>query len=255
MFDSMEKQILKRRLILATVIFFFLCGLVSAYYATQTGDSSKAGIITLHGWVEGTEVSISSKVRGELIKLTVDESSDVKKGDLIAKIDSERIRSQIDNAKAQIKEAKAMYEKTHNQVEILESRLEGAKIALSLAKEQSSAEIRQAKARLEAEKATLEQAESNLSKARKDHTRFKSLAKKKSISQSEMDSVEDEYQVNLAKVERATREVILAEASLSLAKASIIGIDLKRNNIKILEKNLWRPGQMRKLPRLLLNQR
>ena len=236
MFDSMEKKILKRRLILATVIFFFLCGLGSIYYSTQIGGSSKAWIINLHGWVEGTEVSISSKVRGELIKLTVDESSDVKKGDLIAKINSERIRSQINDAKAQIREAKAMHEKTHNQVEILESRLEGAKIALSLAQEQSKAEIRQAKARLEAVKATRGQAESNLSKARKDHTRFRSLAKKKSISQSEMDSVEDEYLVNLAEMEKATRGVILAEASLSLAKSSLLGINLRENDIRTLGK-------------------
>ena len=132
----------------------------------------------------------------------------------------------------------AMYTKTHNQVEILQSRLLGAKIALELSRKQSEAKIKQAEASLASKKAVLDRAETNFIRAEKDYHRFSPLAEKKSISQSRMDSVEEGYKVARSEVERATRGILLAEASLSLAKSSLTEIRLKENDVNILEKEL-----------------
>jgi len=238
MAEKDAQKIRFRRLLFFTVLFFFLCGAGAAYYSTTHEGRSKKGFLRLHGWVEGTEVSLSAKVKGQIIELNVEEGSEVKKGDLVAQIDSEQIRSRISNAEALIAEARAALTKTHNYVEILQSRLRGSRIALELSRKQSKARISQAEAGLASTKAVLEQAETNFSKAEKDYIRFRPLAKKKTISESKMDSVEEAYKVTKAAVERATREIFLAEASLALARSSLTEIRLRENDVDTLGKEL-----------------
>lgn len=233
-----DKKIKRRRIVLYIVAFFFLCGIGAAFYSATMEGRVKKGFLRLHGWVEGTEVSLSAKVSGDIIKLTVDESDEVKKGDFVAQIDSDQIQSQIENAEAQIAKAEAMLKKSDNRVDILKSRLAGVKIALSLSKKQSAAKIKQAEASIAASKAVLEQCESNFSKAEKDYVRFSALAKKKSISQSKMDAIDEAYHVTKAQVERSTREVLLAQASLNLARSTLTEIQLRRNDVNTIEKEL-----------------
>ncbi|MDY6856974.1 MAG: efflux RND transporter periplasmic adaptor subunit [Thermodesulfobacteriota bacterium] len=233
-----DQSIRMRKFIFYIIIFFFLCGIGAVYYSTTLRGSSKKGILRLHGWVEGTEVSLSAKVGGELIQLNVEEGSEVKKGDLIAQISSEQIQSRIANADAQIERARGGLKKAQNQVDILRSTISGAKIALELAKKQSKARIKQAEASLASAEVVIEQVETNFAKAEKDYVRFSSLAKKKSISQSKMDAVEEAYKLTKSEVERATRGVVLASAGLELAKSSIVEIQLRKNDIDTLEKKL-----------------
>ena len=228
----------RRRFLFFIILFVFLFGLGTVYYSTTYHSGSKKGLLKLHGWVEGTEISLSAKVKGEIVELNIEESSMVKANDLIARIKSDQIKSQITNAEARIAETEAMHMKTHNQVEIIQSRLFGAKIALELSRKQSEAKIKQAEASLSSKKAVLDRAETNLSRAEKDYHRFSPLAEKNSISQSKMDSVEEDYKVARSEVERASRGILLAEASLSLAKSALMEIRLKENDVNTLEKEL-----------------
>ncbi len=50
--------------------------------------------IPLIGVIDGNEVIVSPQITGRIIKLTVDEGSEVKKGDLIAELDPQRARSE-----------------------------------------------------------------------------------------------------------------------------------------------------------------
>ncbi|MDY6973642.1 MAG: biotin/lipoyl-binding protein, partial [Thermodesulfobacteriota bacterium] len=95
MAEEAARKVRLRRLLFFIILFFFLCGVGAAYYSTTREGRSKKGILGLHGWVEGTEVSLSAKVKGQIIKLNVEEGSEVEKGDLVAQIDSEQIRSRI----------------------------------------------------------------------------------------------------------------------------------------------------------------
>lgn len=238
MAENYFKKIRLRKFLLLIILFFFICGLGAVYYSSTHYSGQKKWILRLHGWVEGTDVSLSAKVKGQVIKLTVDEGFDVKKGDLIVQIDSDQIQSQITNATAQIAQAEAMLTRAHNRVKIFQSRLEGAKISLELSKKQSNAKISQAEAALASAKAVLDQTETNFSKAEKDFQRFTPLAKQKTISQSRMDGVEEAYKVTKAEVERATRGILLAEANLTLAKSTQTEIRLRENDVITLEREL-----------------
>ena len=69
----------------------FAVSVVVYLTTTQRGTS-----IPLTGIVTGNDVIVSSQIAGRMIKLTVDEGSQVHKGDLIAEIDPAGIQATID---------------------------------------------------------------------------------------------------------------------------------------------------------------
>ena len=78
--------------------------------ALLLGCSSKnAGEITGSGTLEATDVSISAKVPGEILKLYVDEGSHVKAGDTLAVLDHADNEIQLNQAQANLESAEAQY--------------------------------------------------------------------------------------------------------------------------------------------------
>ncbi len=238
--DEAAKSIKRRNMIFYIIIFFFILGLIAVWYSSYMGKYTKKGVIQLHGWIEGDEVSLSSKVTGDVIKLAVDEGSDVKKGDFVLQIDSRQTAAQLEAADAEVLNREETLKIANNNISILESKVKGAAIELELSQKQSSAKIREAKADFSAVEETLKQAEFNYIKAKKDYNRFLPLIKKKKISQSKMDSVEEIYQVCNAEVERSKKNLDKSKASLALAKTTTAEVRLKKNNLETLKKELER---------------
>ena len=104
--NKSAEKIKTRRFVFAVVVIFLVLGLAATWYTSYMGKLTKKGFITLHGWVEGAEVILSSKVTGNIIKRLVDEGDEVKIKDLIVQIDSEQIRSKLEAAYADIENAK-----------------------------------------------------------------------------------------------------------------------------------------------------
>ncbi len=199
-----------RKLILPAVVFFFMIGIVAIYMSVNSEGKVPKGFLRLHGWVEGTEVSLSSKVKGQVIQLHAEEGSEVQYGQLVAQIDAEQVKAQIANADAEVAKAQEAVRRAGDDVAVLESRISGARIALELVKRQSEA--------------TIAQAEAEFAKAEKDYRRFSSLVEKKSIAPSRMDEVKKTYEV--------------ASAGLALAKSSLTDIRLKENDVATLGREL-----------------
>lgn len=198
------------KFILPAVVFFFILGIVAIYMSVISEGKVPKGFLLLHGWVEGTEVSLSSKVKGQVIQLHAEEGSEVQQDQLIAKIDAEQIKAQIANADAEVAKAQEAVRRAGDDVMVLESRISGARIALELVKKQSEASIAQS--------------EAEFGKAEKDYRRFSSLAEKKSIAQSRMDEIKKTYEV--------------ARAGLDLAKSSLTDIRLKENDVVTLSREI-----------------
>ena len=238
--NQSSKKVRTRKFLLIMVIVIFILGLVSVWYSHYMGSRTKKGILTLHGWIEGDDVTVSPKVTGEVIKLSVIEGDNVKKGDLIARIDSEQIQARLNAATAGVNNAQHALKKTIDDVSILESRVTGAEIALNLVKKQSAAKIKDAAAGIASARERLNQTGYNYEKAHKDYIRFSALIKRKKISQSKMDSIEEKFKVSKAEVERTKKGLEMSEAKLALAKTTITEISLRDNELEILEKQLTR---------------
>lgn len=134
----------KRLLIIGIVV---LVALVAGYGAFFVMRSMNKGIYG-SGTIEVTEVVISSKVNGRIIKLNVDEGSNITSSEILAEVEKQDYQASLDNAQAKFNLAKKelarneeMYQ-THSisadQLDTAKNNYEVAEAALTLAQNQFS---------------------------------------------------------------------------------------------------------------------
>ena len=74
--------------------------------ARLRGQTMPAGIVKSNGRIEATQVDVSSKYPGRLSEVTVEEGSNVTKGQVVAKITSPEYEAQLRAAQADVQRAK-----------------------------------------------------------------------------------------------------------------------------------------------------
>ncbi|MGH9640431.1 MAG: biotin/lipoyl-binding protein, partial [Bryobacteraceae bacterium] len=90
------------RKFLAVIGVIFVVAILVYVLTTPKGNA-----IPLTGVVDGNEVIVSPQITGRIIKLTVDEGSEVKKGDLIAELDPKELQANLAAAKANVTSSEA----------------------------------------------------------------------------------------------------------------------------------------------------
>ncbi|MBL8381621.1 MAG: HlyD family secretion protein [Burkholderiales bacterium] len=170
-------------------------------------------------------VSVGSQVSGQVKEIFVDFNSEVKKDQLIARIDPEQIEYRLRQAQADLDAARA-----------------------SIGTQQANVAV---------QRAEVARAEANLAEARRDLDRKKSLVEKNFIAPSEADKADALYKAQLAGLEsaRAQLSVALANARNSEAvvkqreaQAAQARVDLQRTAIRspvngVVVKRSIEPGQ------------
>ncbi|MBN1105631.1 MAG: efflux RND transporter periplasmic adaptor subunit [Deltaproteobacteria bacterium] len=101
-------------LLAAGLLTYFL------YYRPILNDKT----VRTSGHIEVTEVDMSFRLSGHVIRLLVDEGHQVKKGDLLAELDKQVIRSRRDQAAAQVAELDARIASLAMSIEIREGVLD-----------------------------------------------------------------------------------------------------------------------------------
>ncbi len=135
------------------------------------------------------EVKISPDVSGEIVELYIEEGDSVKLGQLLAKIDPDAIRSQVERGSASVNNSKA--------------RLAGSK-----------ADIERNKAGLVQAQAQLEATESQLANQKSVHERNIKLSKEGVIS-------DQDFETSLASLKQLQANVRSLQASLESARANL----------------------------------
>ncbi|NWF88626.1 MAG: efflux RND transporter periplasmic adaptor subunit [Ignavibacteriaceae bacterium] len=184
---------------------------MSVLIGCGTGDEEN--IISATGTIEAREVIVSSKVYGEVKKISFDEGAKVQNGDTIAIIDNETYVIQLRQAEANRIMAEAQYELLKN----------GAR----------KEDITQAEE-------LLKQAETSFRQAEIDKNRMHELYNSKSISKKQFEDSNTKYEVglaqfnaakeNLSKMKNFARPEELKQAEARL-KQSLANEELIRKNI------------------------
>lgn len=185
--------------------FFILAG---------CADKKPENEINASGTIEATDVTVSSKIAGQIKVILVDEGSMVRINDVLMNIDHDLLDIQLRQAQAGVEQAEA-------QLRLLQS---GArKEDLTLAGEQ------------------VQLAKINLEQASTDKERFKKLYESSTITKKQYEDVALKYdqalnqynsaKENLTKLENITRpeEIESAEANV---KRNIVSVDMIKKNIE-----------------------
>jgi HlyD family secretion protein len=192
----------KSWLIIAASLFIFGCG-----------NGNNKNSIEASGIIEATNVTVSSKVTGQILKLNFEEGDPVKSGDTLIDIDHANLNIQLRQAEAAEMQADA-------QLQLIK---QGAR----------SEDIKQAED-------AVKQAKANYDLASRDKDRNEKLYQSKSITQQQFDNVLSKFEItsaqynsaieNLKKIRNLYRpdDIKQAQANLDRQKAAV---DLLKKNI------------------------
>jgi len=206
--------------------FFIFLGVVvlisAVVYLAYTPHGNS---IPLIGVVDGNEVIISPQIAGRMITLTVDEGSEVKKGQLIAELDPAELQAALAQDEANIGSLEA---KVNQSAQTLGWTDQQTTAALSQAKAtltSVSAQLEQARATLELDevnyKRTIALFDSGVSTAQDRDTASSTLKAARANVQSLEDQVKAQ-QAALAVAEANRRQVAVQQADLASARAQVV---------------------------------
>jgi HlyD family secretion protein len=174
-------------------------------------DSSR---IVVSGNIELTEIAVSFKVPGKLAELHVEEGASVKRGMLIARLDSDQIHRQRDRDHAAEQGAESAYQQLLTAISLQKETL-AADIQLR------QAEVRQAKAHLDEmlagsrsqevaqARAALDDARTQYAQAERDWKRAQQLFAKEDISTAQRDQYRTQYERTAAQVKQIEERLAL----------------------------------------------
>lgn len=129
----------------------------------------------------------ASRISGTVLEVLVEENTEVKKGDVLARLDPRDTQSRVNQATAQL--------------------------------EQSEAQLTQSTSQIADAKARIAQAEAQLEKADSDYNRVKNLAAMKVASKQELDAATAAFEAGKAGVESARAAAKAAEAWSQVVEA------------------------------------
>ncbi|HXG93553.1 MAG TPA: efflux RND transporter periplasmic adaptor subunit [Blastocatellia bacterium] len=198
----------KRRALLIAALVLAAGGVGAAFYFGQKANANdyitakveRTNVevtVSATGTVQAvTTVQVGSQVSGTVQWLGADFNTQVKQGQVIAKLDPAIFQAQVDNATANVQNARA---------------------AIQAAK----TEVTNQKANLSAAKANLQAARVDLRDKQDLVKRNEDLAKKGVLSPRDLEAVQAQANVASARVEQATAQVGQVEAANAAAEAKV----------------------------------
>src|SRR5882672_1299474 len=197
----------------AFVGVLFVVALIVYLSTTPHGND-----ILLTGIVTGNDVIVSPQVAGRMIRLAVEEGSEVHKGDLIAELDPAELSAARDSAAANIR--------------ALEARVNSAQGTRSWTDDQTSAALRQAEATLTATRSQLTQAQANLWRDQQTYKRQQALFDGGVASAQDRDLADAAVRSSDAAVKALEDQGHAAEAQVAVARANRKQIDIQKDDLQ-----------------------
>ncbi len=198
--------------------FFVFVGVLFAIavvvYVTTTPKGSE---IPLTGIITGNDVIVASQIAGRMIRLTVDEGSQVHKGDLVAEVDPAEWLTARDSAEANI--------------HMLENRVISASGTRSMTDDQTSASLREAEATLTSTRSQLGVAQANLWRDQTTYKRTQSLFDAGVAAAQDRDLALAAMQSSEAAVKSLEDQVRASEAQVAVATANRKQLDVQRSDL------------------------
>jgi RND family efflux transporter MFP subunit len=219
--------------------------------------------------IADSEVTVLPKVAGKIVRISVDEGSKVKKGNIIAKIEDKELKLQVKQAEAMVQAANVALEQAESLAEVrvrsqvaqAQAGFASAQAALrqvqDLAETRTLSQVEQAEAGLAALKAnlkkikegardeekrqveaTVQQAKAGLDNAKADLERIEKLYAEGAVSKQTLDATRTGATVAEAQYEAASQQLKLVEtgareedilAMESQVKQAEAGLELARS--------------------------
>ncbi|WP_457567535.1 HlyD family secretion protein [Desulfurobacterium sp.] len=228
-----------RKLMVPFIVMFLLWGSSCSFFQKSAKE------VYVSGRIEGDETDVGTKVPGRVVKVFVDEGDDVRKGQILAVLDSKDILAKVAQAEAALKAAEKAAQAKKEEVEVYRKRLKALvdkkrslkgqlDFQYQIETEKTAIAVKNVSLAAEA----LKKARAVYDKAKADYERFKRLYEKKIIPRSEFDRAKMAFEVAEADFESARENLSNARKSVRIARAGLEIVKSKYNDVCSLQNEI-----------------
>jgi membrane fusion protein (multidrug efflux system) len=201
-----------RKFVIIGIVLLLVVGAIFFYWrSTFTEDTDDAQ-------VDGNLYQISSRVSGQVVKVTVDDNQTVQAGQLLAEIDPTDYQVALDQALANLASAQAEYAQATVNVPITQVNVGTGDSTTASDVKGSTDLIAQAEKQVEAASARVDEAKANARKAQDDVDRYRPLVEKDVISKQQYDAAVAAAAASKAAVAEAEASVLAQQNAVSSAR-------------------------------------
>jgi HlyD family secretion protein len=226
------------------ILLLILVAAGVAVYAFRGSNKPPADRLVVSGNIELTEVNIGFKTAGRLIERTVDEGDNVKKGQVIARLDRDQLAAQRERESAAVASSEAQLAQARTAADwqraTLEADIESKRADLAAA-EARLTELKNGSRPQEKQDAhaAVEAANSELERAQKDWERGQTLYKNDDISTAQRDQYRKNFEnaQAMAKSAKEREDLVLAGPRAEQIAAQAAQVERSRAALKMAEAN------------------
>jgi len=172
--------------------------------------------------------ALSSRVPGYVVKLMIDDNSQVREGDVLVQIDPREYQTQVDQAKASLEVANSEAKSAQLQIGLTQQTTTNSTGGAAAQKDSDSADYASSQAQLEqSSTANLLQAQANVTtkramneRAQSDLERYKPLVNTGDVSKFQFDAVEMSARVAKSELEAAEQALAAAQQNVEIGRAN-----------------------------------
>ena len=179
--DSKQTNGGRKFVVISVVLLLILAAAFFYWRSTFVEDTDDAQ-------VDGNLYQISSRIAGQVVKVTVDDNQTVQAGQLLAEIDPTDYQVALDQAQANLASAQAEYTQATTNVPITQVSVSTTVSTTASDVKGSTDMVEQAEKQVEAAHARVEEAKANAQKAQDDVDRYTPLVQKDVISKQQYDA-------------------------------------------------------------------
>ncbi|HYM69707.1 MAG TPA: HlyD family efflux transporter periplasmic adaptor subunit [bacterium] len=208
------------------------------------------------GSIQATEIDVSPKVAGRIIRLVVNEGDRVRAAQVLAELEPQEATAQVTQAQAAVAQAEAQVAQgqqavlSQQQVTTAQVSQAAAQVAaagtgvpqsetaLAIQEQTSREAVAAAEAQLRAAQAQVGSARSALVTARNNLSRQRTLFAEGAVAATQVDAVQAAYDAAVAQNQSAADAVTQAQAAVASARANLMQVEIQRKAVEAARANL-----------------
>ncbi|HLJ59366.1 MAG TPA: efflux RND transporter periplasmic adaptor subunit [bacterium] len=219
-------------------------------------DHASTDRLFASGSIQATEIDVSPKVAGRIIRLVVNEGDRVRTDQVLAELEPQEATAQVTQAQAAVAQAVAQVaqgqqavlsqqQATTAQVSQAAAQVAAAgtgipqsETALAIQEQTSREAVASAEAQLRAAQAQVGSARSTLATARNNLSRQRTLFGEGAVAATQVDAVQAAYDAAVAQNHSAADAVTQAQAAVASARANLMQVEIQRKAVEAARANL-----------------
>ncbi len=205
-----------RRLPIVIGLALLIVGAGGGYSYLSAGQES-----TDAAQVTSDMLPVATRVSGQVVKVHIVENQLVKKGDLLAQLDSLDFEARVKQAEAELATAQAQSQAATAQVQVVDASSRGGLMSAKAMVSGSAAGVGSAAAQIASARATVMRAETEMRKAKLDLERAKELRAANAVPQERLDAMQIAYDSSQAAVAQAQAQLAVARESKLSAETRV----------------------------------